>query len=78
MPIAMSAGWALERHEFEGALVYPGVREVPVPEDSLDGASIGRVAELVRRLTSDDPAAGCRWCDLTRSHCLDRVDLEVT
>ncbi len=67
---------------FEGAVVYPGGREVPVSADSVDESFIARVTEFIRKMTSPLPARRvpsqpeCGWCELTSADCPDRVDAD--
>ena len=81
MPRAQNGRW--RGMTLEGALVYPGGREVPVSSASVDDAFIARVTEFVKRMTSGGPArrvpslSECRWCDLTKADCPDRVKSDV-
>lgn len=81
VPRAQNGRW--RGTTFEGALVYPGGHEVTVPAESVNEAFIGRVTKFVQSMVSDKPArrvpslAECRWCDLTRGDCPDRMESEV-
>ena len=78
IPRAQNSRW--RGTTFEGAVVYPDDREVPVPADSVDEAFIGRLTEFIRKMTSPLPArrvpslAECGWCDIARPDCPDRVE----
>ena len=69
--------------KFEGALVYPGGREVAVEADSVDDAFVSRVTEFIRKMTSDMPPrrvpslSECNWCEITSADCPARVDSDV-
>ena len=65
---------------FEGAVVYKGGREVPVPADSVNDAFVSRLAKFMRKMSSPMPAGRvpslpeCRFCDLTKADCPDRME----
>ena len=68
---------------FEGAVVYKNGRQVDVPAESIDDAFVVRVANFMQKMTSDMPPrrvaslAECRFCELTRGDCPDRLDSGV-
>ena len=67
---------------FEGVVVYADGSEKRISADSVDDAFISRVAEFMRKMTSDMPPrrvpslAECRFCELTSADCPDRVEPE--
>ena len=54
--------------------------EKRIPADSVDDAFVSRLAEFMRKMTSDMPPrrvpslAECGWCELTSADCPDRVE----
>ena len=77
--LAEGAGWhaGLERR-FEGVVVYADGSEKRISADSVDDAFVARLAEFMRKMTSDMPPrrvpsmAECGWCELTTADCPDR------
>ena len=67
---------------FDGLVVYQD-HEVRIPSEAVDGAFIDSVSSLVRRLAADAPArkvpsaTECRFCDITRDDCPERLDAWV-
>ena len=78
LPIAQSGVW--RGAKFEGALVYADGSERRIPADSVDDAFVSRLAEFMRKMTSDMPPrrvpslSECRRCELTGADCPDRMD----
>ena len=66
--------------KFEGAVVYADGSEKHIPADSVDDAFVSRLAEFMRKMTSDMPSrrvpslAECGWCELTKADCSDRME----
>ena len=66
--------------KFEGVVVYADGSEKRIPADSVDDAFVSRVAEFMRKMTSDMPPrrvpslAECGWCELTSADCPDRIE----
>lgn len=64
---------------FDGLLVYSD-HQIEIPASEMNGAFIQSLGALIRRVGSNDqarriPAASeCRFCDLTRVDCEDRID----
>ena len=64
---------------FTGRVTYPD-HEVDVPATAVDEAFIGRMAELVKRLASENPAVKapsydeCQWCEISVADCPQRVE----
>ena len=58
--------------------------EKHIPADSLDDAFVSRLAEFMRKMTSDMPPrrvpslAECGWCELTSADCPDRIEPDAT
>ena len=82
VPRAVNGRW--RGTVFNGALVYPDGREVQIPADSVDDPFIRRVADFVQKMVSDIPArkvpslSECRWCDISRLDCADRVEMKAS
>jgi CRISPR/Cas system-associated exonuclease Cas4 (RecB family) len=68
--------------KFDGLVVYPD-HEVTIPAESVDTGFAGRLAELIKRVSADDPprqvpsADECKFCDLTVQDCPERVEAEA-
>ena len=68
--------------KFEGAVVYPGGRQVGVPAASVDDAFVERLTEFMQKMTSDMPPrrvpseSECGFCELTAADCSDRFSPE--
>ena len=79
VPNSPDAQRALGGARFDGAIVHPGGHEKRIPADSVDDAFVTQVTEFMRKMTSDVSARRvpslpeCRWCDLTKRDCLDRM-----
>ena len=62
-----------------GQVAYPD-HVVDVPANAVDKKFAGRLGELVNRLASQTPArktpnfSECRFCEITKADCPDRVD----
>ena len=60
--------------------MYADSSQKNIPADSLDDAFVSRLAEFMRKMTSDMPSrrvpslAECGWCELTKADCSDRVE----
>ena len=76
---------ALREHrgvEFRGHVVYPE-SQVGIPVSAVDKKFTENLGSLIRRLASETPArrvpsAGeCRFCDITKADCPERVEGEV-
>lgn len=67
--------------EFDGKVVYAD-HEVSIPHSTIDDTFKRRLFDLIRRISSQDPArkvpsaAECRFCELTTTDCPERVDEE--
>ena len=67
---------------FDGGLVYKDLVEKPIPASSVDDAFVRRVGEFVRRMLSENAARRvpsapeCRYCDIGRADCSERVESE--
>ena len=78
LPKAQGARW--RGMKFEGAVVYKGGREVPIPADSVNEAFVSRLAKFMRKMSSPMPARKvpslpeCRFCELTSADCPDRME----
>ena len=78
---------ALEQYrgiEFRGHVIYPD-GNIQIPVSGLDRKFIDRLGALIRRLADENPArrvpsaSECRWCDITREDCPERVEeIEAT
>ena len=66
--------------KFKGVVVYADGSERHISSDSVDDAFVSRLAEFMRKMTSDMPPrrvpslAGCGWCELTSADCPDRIE----
>ena len=66
--------------KFEGVVMYADGSERRISADSVDDAFVSRVAEFMRKMTSDMPPrrvpslAECGWCELTSADCPDRIE----
>ena len=76
---------ALEQHRgirFQGHVIYPD-GNVQIPASGLDEKFIQNLGGLIRRLASETPArrvpsgGECRFCDITKADCPDRIDGET-
>ena len=69
--------------KFEGAVVYADGSERRISADSVDDAFVSRVAEFMRKMTSDMPPrrvpsfSECAFCELTKADCSDRMDSDT-
>ena len=78
LPKAQGGRWKGRR--FEGAVVYADGSERRISADSIDDAFVSRLAEFMRKMTSDMPPrrvpseSECRWCELTGADCPDRIE----
>ena len=69
--------------KFEGVVVYADGSEKRIPADSVDDAFVSRLAEFMRKMTSDMPPrrvpslAECGFCELTPDGCPDRMEPEL-
>ena len=60
--------------------MYADGSEKRIPADSVNDAFVSRVAEFMRKMTSDMPPrrvpslAECGFCELTHGDCPDRVE----
>ena len=78
LPKAQSERW--RGVKFEGVVVYADGSEKRISVDSVDDAFVTRLAEFMRKMTSDMPPrrvpslAECGWCELTHADCPDRVE----
>ena len=69
--------------KFEGVVVYADGREVPVSADSVNEAFVSRLTEFIKKMSSPMPARKvpslpeCRFCELTKADCPDRVEPEL-
>ena len=69
------------RMEFRGHVIYPD-SNVAVPVSGVDRKFIDRLGNLIRRLADETPGrrvpstSECRWCDITKSDCPERVEGE--
>ena len=78
LPKAQGGRW--RGVEFEGAVVYADGSERRIAADSVDDAFVSRLAEFMRKMTSDMPLrrvpslAECGWCELTTADCPDRME----
>ena len=73
---------ALERYkglDFRGHVIYPD-RNVQIPASGVDAKFVERLGSLIRRLADETPARRvpsaqeCRWCDITKADCPERVE----
>ena len=68
--------------EFRGHVIYPD-GNVQIPASGLDRKFVDRLGSLIRRLADENPArkvpsaSECRWCDITREDCPERVEAET-
>ena len=76
---------ALDRYrgmEFRGHVIYPDAN-VQIPASGIDGKFVERLGALIRRLAAETPARKvpstqeCRWCDITKADCPERVEREA-
>ena len=78
LPKAQGGRW--KGSKFEGVVVYADGSERRIAADSVDDAFVARLAEFMRKMTSDMPPrrvpslAECGWCELTSADCPDRVE----
>ena len=81
LPKSQIERWKGKR--FEGVVVYADGSEKHIPADSVDDAFVSRLAEFMRKMTSDMPPrrvpslAECGWCELTKADCSERVEPEL-
>ena len=65
--------------ELRGQVTYPD-SSTGIPASAVDGAFIEDLSGLIRRLASKTPArrvpsaAECRFCDITKGDCPDRIE----
>ena len=73
---------ALAQHRetrFQGHVVYADGKQVSVPVSGVDREFTERLGALIRRLAADTPARRvpsaqeCRFCDITKQDCPDRI-----
>ena len=68
--------------QFRGHIIYPE-GNVQIPVSGLDRRFIDRFGALIRRLAGEEPArkvpsaSECRWCDITRADCPERVEMQT-
>ena len=68
--------------EFRAHVVYPDAN-VGIPASAVDGKFVERLGALIRRLAAETPARKvpstqeCRWCDITKADCPERVEREA-
>ena len=82
LPKAQIERWSERWSEktFEGVVVYADGSERRISADSVDDAFVSRLAEFMRKMTSDMPPrrvpslAECGWCELTPADCPDRME----
>ena len=78
LPKAQIERWSGKK--FEGVVVYADGSERRIPADSVDDAFVSRLAEFMRKMTSDMPPrrvpsmVECGWCELTSADCPDRME----
>ena len=78
LPKAQIERWS--EKTFEGVVVYADGSERRISADSVDDAFVSRLAEFMRKMTSDMPPrrvpslAECGWCELTPADCPDRME----
>ena len=78
LPKSKIVRWKGKR--FEGVVVYADGSEKHIPADSVDDAFVSRLAEFMRKMTSDMPSrrvpslAECGWCELTSADCSERME----
>ena len=78
LPKSQIERWKGKR--FEGVVVYADGNEKRISADSVDDAFVSRLAEFMRKMTSDMPSrrvpslAECGWCELTSTDCSDRME----
>ena len=80
IPRATNGRW----HEttFDGGLVYNDGTEKPIPASSVDDAFVKRVGEFIHRMLSENAprkvpsASECKYCDIGRADCAERVESE--
>ena len=81
LPKAQIERWRDKK--FEGVVMYADGSEKRISVDSVDDAFVTRLAEFMRKMTSDMPPrrvpslAECGWCELTHADCPDRVEPEL-
>lgn len=65
--------------QFDGLVVYHD-QEIPIPHSEIKGSFPSRLVELIQRVAAESPAikvpssAECRFCDLTKDSCPDRIE----
>ncbi|MYE54684.1 MAG: hypothetical protein F4X34_05755 [Chloroflexi bacterium] len=80
LPRARGGRW--RETTFNGALVYKDGVEKLIPASSVDDAFVRRVEEFVRRMLSETAARRvpsapeCRFCEIARADCSERVEWE--
>ena len=63
----------------DGAVVYPGGRQVDIPAESVDAAFAARVADFMQKMTAPVPprrvpsGPECGFCELTKGDCSERI-----
>ena len=78
LPKAQIERWRDKK--FEGVVMYADGSEKRISADSVDDAFVARLAEFMRKMTSDMPPrrvpslAECGWCELTSADCPDRME----
>ena len=78
LPKAQGASW--RGVKFEGVVVYADGNEKRISADSVDDAFVSRLAEFMRKMTSDMPprrvpsGPECGFCELTKADCSDRME----
>ena len=67
--------------EFRGHVVYPD-SQVGIPASGVDSRFVDSLAALIRRLAAETPTrrvpsgSECRFCDITKADCPDRMEEE--
>ncbi len=65
--------------DLRGQVTYPD-SNTGIPASAVDGAFVENLSGLTRRLASETPArrvpsaAECRFCDITKGYCPDRIE----
>ena len=85
LPRSNLTGWReMPAGSLAGAVVYPEGRQIDIPAESVDDAFAARLADFMQKMTAPVPprrvpsAPECRFCDLTKADCPERIDTEVT
>ena len=83
MPKSDLVRWKGMGGKLEGAVVYKDGHQVDIPAESVDDAFEARLTDFMQKMTAPVPprrvpsGPECRFCELTKADCPERVDADV-